>query len=118
MCGNMLRFGGYGWGQQRHNTHTPALIKGWSYSNPAKNFSIHDNIFDRCAYRLVHLVAQKEEFLPKMYGNTYIQKYGMTLGQYGAKENAVPETIAFFEDAEKKVKEVFCDENAKVYYII
>lgn len=117
MCGNFLRFGGFGWGQQRHNTHTPALIKGWSYSNPAKNFSIHDNIFDRCAYRLVHLVAQKEEFLPELHDNTYIQKYGMTLGQYGAKENAVPETIAFFEDAEKKVKEVFCDENAKVYYI-
>jgi len=117
MCNNFLRFGGYGWGQQRHNTYTPALIKGWSYENTAENYTIHDNILDRCAYRLFHLVAQKEEYCPKMYNNTYIQKLGMTMGQYGAKENKVPEVIAFFEDADEKIKEIMKEINAKVYYI-
>ena len=117
MCNNFLRFGGYGWGQQRHNTYTPALIKGWSYENTAENYTIHDNILDRCAYRLFHLVAEKEEYCPKMYNNTYLQKLGMTMGQYGAKENKVPEVIAFFEDADEKIKEIMKETDAKVYYI-
>ena len=115
--GNILRFGGYGWGQQRHNTYTPALIKGWSYENSARNFTIHHNVFDRSAYRLVHLVAGKEEYLPKMSGNTYVQKHGMTLGQYGSKENGEPEIMAFFENAEEKIKTVMKEENPTVYYI-
>lgn len=72
-------------------TYIPALIKGWSYENSAKNFTIHHNVFDRSAYRLVHLVVGKEEYLPNMYNNTYVQKHGMTLGQYGSKEKEEPE---------------------------
>ena len=44
---NIIRLSGYGWGQQRHNTDTPALVKGWSYTNTASEYTIHDNIFDR-----------------------------------------------------------------------
>lgn len=117
MHDNFLRLGGYGWGQQRHNTYTPALIKGWNYENTAENYAIHDNIFDRCAYRLVHLVAEKAEYCPKMYRNTYVQKFGMTLGQYGAKENGAPEVIAFYEDAEDKLRTVMGETDATVYYL-
>ncbi len=117
ICHNILRLGGYGWGQQRHNTYTPALIKGWNYENTARNYTIHNNVFDRCAYRLVHTVAQKAASCPNMYHNTYVQKLGMTLGQYGAKENGVPEVIAFFEDAEEKIKTVMGETGATVYYL-
>ena len=117
MRDNILRFGGYGWGQQRHNTHTPALIKGWSYENTARNYTVHNNILDRCAYRLVHLVAEKEEYLPEMYENTYIQKFGMTLGQFGAKEKKEPEIMAFYENSEEIIKNEIGDQGAKVYYI-
>ena len=103
--------------KQRHNTHTPALIKGWSYENTARNYTVHNNILDRCAYRLVHLVAEKEEYLPEMYENTYIQKFGMTLGQYGAKEKKEPEIMAFYENAEEIIKTEIGDQDAKVYYI-
>lgn len=114
---NILRFAGYGWGQQRHNTHTPAHIKGWSYENTASNYTIKNNIFDRSAYRMLHLVARKAESCPVMDGNTYIQKYGMTLGQYGANETAEPEIISFFDNAEEKITSVFGDKNAKIYYL-
>lgn len=117
IAGNILRLSGYGWGQQRHNTHTPALIKGWSYENTASNYSIHDNIFDRSAYRMLHLVAKKQESCPVMYNNTYVQKYGMTLGQYGANEEKEPPVISFFPDAEETIAEVFGERDAKVYYI-
>ena len=114
---NILRFAGYGWGQQRHNTHTPAHIKGWSYENTASNYTIKNNIFDRSAYRMLHLVARKAESCPVMDGNTYIQKYGMTLGQYGANETAEPEIISFFDNAEEKITSAFRDKNAKIYYL-
>lgn len=117
MSGNILRMSGYGWGQQRHNFYTPALIKGWSYDNDARDFSIHHNIFDRSAYRMLHLVAKEEESLPKMYNNTYIQKLGLSLGQYGSKENGEPMNIAFDERAEQRIEETLKDKDAIVRFI-
>ncbi len=117
IANNILRFTGFGWGQQRHNTHTPAHIKGWSYENTAENYTIHHNIFDRSAFRMLHLVAKKHESCPKMYENTYIQKLGGTLGQYGANEVCEPPVLSFCENAKQDIVTVFDDKNAKVYYI-
>lgn len=115
MNNNFIRLSGYGWGQQRHNVHTPALIKGWSYVNTARNYRIHDNIFDRCAYRMLHLVALKDAYCPEMYHNTYIQHLGGMLGQYGGNEEKEPEILMFDENGEQKIGEVFGDKGAKVY---
>lgn len=117
MCGNIIRLSGYGWGQQRHNTDTPALIKGWSYENTATEYSIYDNIFDRSAYRMLHLVAKKDEYCPKMYNNTYIQYEGGMIGQYGGNEAMEPEIVMFDKNAEDVIKQVFKEENPKVYII-
>ena len=117
MSGNILRLSGYGWGQQRHNTHTPAHIKGWSYENTARDFCIDNNIFDRAAYRMLHLVAREEESLPEMKGNTYIQYLGNPLGQYGANATAEPDNMTFDNTAEEKIKNIMRDESAEVYFI-
>lgn len=117
ICGNMIRFSGYGWGQQRHNVDTPAHIKGWSYVNTASNFTIHHNIFDQAGYRMVHLVAREKESLPKLYENTYIQKSGGMLGQYGENREQEPEIECFGENAEEIIKEQWGDLNAKVQKI-
>ncbi len=117
MCGNIIRHSGYGWGQQRHNTHTPAHIKGWSYTNVARNYTVHDNIFDRAGYRMLHLVAKKDEYCPKMHDNTYIQHEGGMLGQYGGNEVKEPDIEIYDEKADEKVEKIFGDKNAKVYII-
>lgn len=117
MSGNILRHSGYGWGQQRHNKHTPAHIKGWSYTNTARNYSVHDNIFDRAAYKIIHLVAEKAESLPKMYNNTYVQYAGNDLGQYGANEEKEPPILIFNDNAQETIEKILCDEGAKVYVI-
>ncbi len=114
---NFIRLSGYGWGQQRHNTHTPALIKGWSYVNTGENQVIKNNIFDRSAYRMLHLVALKDEFCPKMKNNTYIQNIGATLGQYGGNEIKEPDIIKFDKNAEHNIKDIFLDKNPTIYYI-
>lgn len=114
---NFIRLSGYGWGQQRHNIDTPALIKGWSYVNTSKNFKIENNIFDRSAYRMLHLVAEKSQYCPEMSGNTYIQHLDATLGQYGGKENGEPNIVPFDKNAEESIKTLFGDKEAKIYYI-
>ncbi len=117
MCDNILRRSGYGWGQQRHNIHTPAHIKGWSYENTARNFVIHNNVFDRAAYRMLHLVCKDKESLPQMYENTYIQRVGQTLGQYGQNRDCEPPNLSFDENAESVIKNAFCDRDARIYKI-
>lgn len=114
ICGNILRTSGYGWGQQRHNKHTPAHIKGWSFMNVARNFRIHDNIFDRSAFRLLHTVAIRDEYCPRYDGNTYVQHLGGMLGQWGGNEEKEPEVEIFDARAAEKVERVFGDENAHV----
>ena len=117
MKDNFIRLSGYGWGQQRHNVHTPALIKGWSYVNTARNFKIENNIFDRCAYRMLHMVALKDEYCAKLKGNTYIQHLGGMLGQYGGNEVEEPSVEIFDESVEETIRSRWGDETAKVYYI-
>ena len=117
MEGNILRFSGYGWGQQRHNIHTPAHIKGWSYENTASNFKVRNNIFDRAAYRMLHLVAKEGKSCPVMEGNTYIQKLGLSLGQYGSNEIFEPANEVFDENVEKWIASVLGDKSAQVYWI-
>ena len=116
MRGNFLRRSGYGWGQQRHNYHTPAHIKGWSFYNRASDYVVEDNIFDRAAYRMLHLVAKNAESCPKMRGNTYIQHTDKTLGQYGGNAEAEPPVLSF-ENAEEKIAKIFGDKGARVYTI-
>ena len=117
MSGNLISTSGYGWGQQRHNTDTPALIKGWSYVNAASDYRIKNNIFDRCAYRMLHLVAQKQASCPDMDNNTYVQHKGGMLGQYGGNEVEEPPILRFDENIEKTITETLGDRNAKICII-
>ena len=115
--GNILRLSGYGWGQQRHNIHTPAHIKGWSYVNTARNFVIKNNIFDRAAYRMLHTVALYSTSCPEMVGNTYIQHLGAILGKYGANQITEPCDVAFDDNVERSIKEILRDGEAEIFII-
>ena len=73
---NLLRFAGFGFCRQRRFTDVGALIKSWEHTNRAKNFTIRNNILDRAVYKLfdISCKGRNSEYLPKMIGNTYIQK--------------------------------------------
>ena len=87
------------------------------YVNTAKNYAIRNNIFDRCAYRMLHLVAKKAESCPDMHDNTYIQISGGMIGQYGANEVEEPPIEIFDENAEDTILNVWGDRNAQVWGI-
>jgi hypothetical protein len=114
---NFIRLSGYGWGQQRHNFDTPSHIKSWNFRNTAKNFVISNNIFDTSAYRMLHLVCEEKGSLPCLFGNTYIQTKGGTLGQYGEKNDTEPSIEMFDENVARCIKEKFGDRSAKVYFV-
>ena len=116
MNGNFLRNSGYGWGQQRHNKDTPAHIKGWEYQNTASDYRIENNIFDRSAYRLVHIVAKDKQSLPVMSGNCYIQNENYLLGQFGSVDDC--EMITFDARASEVVKDKIGDENSTVVVLM
>ena len=113
---NIMRMSGYGWGQQRHNYHTPAHIKGWSFDNKASDFIIRNNYFDRAGYRMLHTVAREEESCPVYDGNTYIQTLGGTIGKRGGNAAGEPEDRIFDENAAETIRTVFGDAHAKVYF--
>ena len=113
---NVLRFSGYGWGQQRHNIWTPAHIKGWTFENPARHYSIHHNVFDRAKYRLLHLCCLSPESYPAVDGNVYIQHLGRPLGQFGACRDGAPQVVAFMETADEDIQAMAQDHHARAYY--
>ncbi|MDD4773027.1 MAG: hypothetical protein PHZ09_05410 [Eubacteriales bacterium] len=80
---NICRFAGFGWGDQRPDRNTPAHIKGWNHKNPAENFKIRNNVFDRSRYMMIHCGADDPEHLPVFEANTFVQFKDGGFGGYG-----------------------------------
>ena len=114
---SLMRFSGYGWGRQRHNFWTPAHIKSWLFENPARQFSVHDNVFDRAKYLLLQLCCGSEEDCPEVRHNVYVQSLGRALGQFGAVETCPPPVLAFFETSDADIERVVGDGLASAYYV-
>lgn len=98
---NIMRYAGYGFGEQRPDKDAAAHIKSWETCNESKNFVIRNNVFDRSDYMLLHIAAFKGKNLPELKGNTYIQIKGGELGRYGhvpTKLYLTDETEEYFEN--------------------
>ena len=63
---------------------------------------------------MVHLVAEKSDYCPKMQSNTYIQDLGGMIGQYGGKEQGEPPILPFDKNAQTTIKEILGEEDASV----
>lgn len=104
---NMLRFVGYGWGNQRLDTEVPCHIySNGANPNKAKNFQIRENIFELSTHNLLSIQSQ-ERTLPALNGNTYIQTKGGFLGCYGSGAQRI-----FDDTASTIVKEKWGDTSA------
>lgn len=93
--GNIMRFAGYGWGDQRPDKTAAAHLKGWDHANPADGFIVENNIFDRSRYMLVHCGAALAEDLPVFSGNTFIQNTGGQFGRYSKN----PTSLLMYDSA-------------------
>ena len=84
MRGNILRYAGFGWGNQRPDKTTAAHFKGWDHYNRVDGeFIIEDNIAECSRYMLLHCGTDDDAWNPKLNGNTFVQYAGGELGRYG-----------------------------------
>ncbi|MCQ2164034.1 MAG: hypothetical protein MJZ04_02525 [Bacteroidales bacterium] len=75
------RAGDYGWGFQRPDKGTPAIIKAWKgHEYPTENFRIENNIIDRGNPHLLDVHAGKPEWMPVCSGNIFLQDAGVPVG--------------------------------------
>lgn len=80
---NIIRYSGFGFGNQRPNKSSSAAIKTWpSHANDAEDFIIKNNILDRSRYCLIYACAHNKEWIPKYENNIFIQHKG-TMGDCG-----------------------------------
>ena len=101
---NIIRYSGFGFGEQRPDKATSAAIKTWpSSTNDAENFIIKYNIFDRSRYCLIYLAAHKHEWLPTYRDNLILQTVGTEarLGEYIVKDQRVSLTTEELDSTEK-----------------
>ena len=86
ISGNMLQGAGFGFGRERPDKETPALIKSWDCFNrtAGDGMIIRGNTLWGSTERLIHICADRKEWLPVLCGNTFLQKVGGLLGKYGA----------------------------------
>ena len=113
-----MRYAGFGFGEQRADTYTPAHIKGWDHYNYLdENYVVENNIFDRSRYMLAHCCAVKGEYLPEFKNNIYIQYDEVALssfarwGELGSTEN-----IPCNKDLKAVMNEKGIDLNGGVYF--
>lgn len=113
MCNNVLRRAGEGWGLQRPDKECPAQVKSWGHYNPAINFIIRDNIFDRSTHYLLNIDADQQEWLPCLKNNVYIQHRngkGLDMSFNGEKR-------LFDESFEQQLTELYQEKEATIYVV-
>ena len=95
--GNIMRFAGYGWGDQRPDKREASHIKSWNFANTCENFIIRGNILDTSRYNLYQIGSR--ETPPTMTGNTYIQDNNGIGGEWRGDA-----TLMYDEDICGKIK--------------
>ncbi len=90
---NIMRYAGFGFGNQRGDKENAAHIKGWHHANYLKDgteFVIRNNILDRSRYMMIHCGAEKVAYLPTFEDNIWIQYRTGTssLGKFGIDSTA------------------------------
>lgn len=112
--GNICRFAGFGWGNQRADTRTYAHIKSWDHMNTSENFVIRNNVFDRSSAMLIHISASDQKSLPVTEKNTYIQIMGGNFGKYGSK---LSENVIYDSRITSHIKNNVREQDAEVRFI-
>ncbi|MBR5483662.1 MAG: hypothetical protein IKV18_03085 [Alistipes sp.] len=110
MCNNLLRRTGEGWGKQRPDITPIAQIKSWAHYNPASDFVIRDNVFDRSTHHLLNIDAGKTDWLPTLKNNVYIQ-------YKDAKGVDCKGSYKFDENIGKHLKELYNEDNATIIFV-
>ncbi len=112
---NIMRYAGFGFGEQRPDKKSAAHIKSWDHYNNSEDFVIENNIMDRSRHMLVHVAAFNKEWLPESRNNTYIQYLNHT-GTFGRYAQTPSANIPYSEDIKKVLDEQNIEKDANIYF--
>ena len=108
---NLLRYSGYGWGNQRTtNVGISAHIKSWYAPNQAEKFIIRNNILDTGLDNIVEIWANAgSSSLPSMSGNIYQQTKGYRAGAWNG------EPLRYYLNIAARMAQCGMEDNATIY---
>ncbi len=83
--GNILRYAGFGWGDERPDKSAASHIKGWDAENKLADghYVVEDNILACSRYMMIHCGTGDDAWNPVFRGNTFVQYAGGDLGRFG-----------------------------------
>ncbi|MBO5199851.1 MAG: hypothetical protein J6B93_01090 [Clostridia bacterium] len=115
---NVMRFAGYGWGNQRPSKEDDSHINGWSGNVDydaamVTDFVIKNNVFDcsttqiinwRSSTPLTGVSVSSNTYFEKAYGNNLTMNYGIAGKTYADNQTALEEAVAAFDPSPTLVK--------------
>jgi len=108
MTGNFCRFGGFGWGCRGREDGAP-MVSSASCCPDTRDFTLENNIFDRCTGVLVSLWDEPGNRNIKFRSNVYIQPKDARF------LNIFKKVYNFTDDREQIIADVLGDTTATVY---
>ncbi len=106
MDGNIMRFAGYGWGDQRYDPVNSSHI--FTGAKQAKNFTVTNNIFEGGIQSLAFAYGAEFD------SNTYVQHYNTNYRSLGIDREG--KQLPFDENAEQRIRDSWGDQNPIVIY--
>ena len=110
---NILRRAGYGWGSQRPDKGTPAVLKSWGHYNCASDFLVENNIISQSKFFLLNVAADSADWLPQFRGNLYVQEKDEKGGELGEGNKRYP----YNEEFPTLMKRLFGEEEGTFIYL-
>lgn len=110
---NILRRAGYGWGSQRPDKGTPAVLKSWGHYNCASDFLVENNIISQSKFFLLNVAADSADWLPQFRGNLYVQEKDEKGGELGEGNKRYP----YDEQFPALMKRLFGEEEGTFIYL-
>ena len=110
---NILRRAGYGWGSQRPDKGTPAVLKSWGHYNCASDFLVENNIISQSKFFLLNVAADSADWLPQFRGNLYVQEKDEKGGELGEGNMRYP----YNEEFPTLMKRLFGEEEGTFIYL-
>lgn len=113
---NIMRYAGFGFGEQRPDKGSAAHIKGWDHYNNSRDFIVKNNIFDRGRHMLIHMGMYNDDWRPQLQDNVYVQYPDFETSSLGRFGKTPTDLIRYTPNIRSVLAKEKIEKNAEVYF--